>query len=153
MFHGTEKDLLDFCVANGAEYFIFDKGMASATGLYSPRYLADALKPLDPKCPAAMMSTAFGKGNLRHFYEIKPPWPLAVLSNRYSVFKVISAEDAANAIAWALDAERNWRHGDKAAAARLAKSAVYADPLCPKAEIMYRKTHGGRAPEIRLRGY
>jgi len=153
MFHGTEKDLLDFCVDNAAEYFVFDKGMASATDWYSPRYLADALRPLDPKCPAAMMSTPFGKGNLKHFYEIRPPWNIAVLSNRYSVFKVVSAEDSANAIVWALDAERAWRHGDKFSAARLAKAAVYADPMCAKADIMYRKTHNGENPEIRLRGY
>ena len=152
MFHGTENNLADFCEKHGAEYFVFDKGIASAINIYSPRYLADALGTLGPKTPAAMMSSSFGRGQLKRFYEMRPPGEMAVLSNRYIVFKVISAEDSVNAIAWALDAERAWRHGEKAIAARLAKSAVYADPLCPKAEIMYRKIYGG-TPIVRLRGY
>ncbi len=152
LFHGDEDKFAAFCVDNGAEYVIFDKGMANSTGLNSARYMADALDFLDPRCPAAMMAAPSGRRALRRLYEIKPPKDFAIASRRYAVFKVVSIDDKVNAIAWALDAEHASRQGNTALAARLAKAAVFADPFCQKADIMYRKIYG-KGPEISLRGH
>jgi hypothetical protein len=89
---------------------------------------------------------------LRNFYEIKPPQALQLISRRYILFKVISDKDKIDALKWANDSEKMLRTGKKAIAARLAKAAVFADPNCPQADIMYRKIYG-RGPYIRLRGY
>jgi len=151
MFHEDENALAKFCSKNGAKYFIFDKGYPHSRSVYSPMYMA-AAHTLKENSPANMMDLAQNRNSLRDFYEIKPPQALQVISRRYILFKVISEKDKVEALKWSNDSEKMMRAGKFEIAARLAKAAIFADPNCPQADIMYRKLYG-RGPYIRLRGY
>jgi hypothetical protein len=151
MFHEDENALAHFCIKNGAQYFIFDKGYPHSRSIYSPMYMA-AAHSLKPNSPANMMDLSQNRNRLRNFYEIKPPQALQLISRRYILFKVISEKDKTDALKWAYDSEKMMRTGKLEIAARLAKAAIFADPNCPQADIMYRKLYG-KSPYIRLRGY
>ncbi len=153
MFHEDENEFLKFCVEKGAKYFIFNRGYAQTPSwnIYSPMYMAAAHK-LKEDCPANMMDLQQNRNRLRSFYEIKPPQSLQLISMRFIIYKVISDNDKAMALKWAEDAEKMMRDGQYEIAARLAKAAIYADPNCPQADIMYRKMYR-RSPDIYLRGY
>jgi len=151
MFHEDDNALADFCTENGAKYFIFDKGYSNSRNIYSPMYMA-AAHTLKDHSPANMMNLKQQRNCMRNFYEIKPPQALQLVSKRYILFKVISETDKADALKWAKDSEKLMRAGKFEIAARLAKAAIFADPNCPQADIMYRKLYG-KSPYIRLRGY
>jgi hypothetical protein len=151
MFHEDENALAEFCSENGAGYFIFDRGYPHSRNINSPMYMAAAHK-LKENSPANMMDRRQNRNRLRNFYEIKPPQALQLISRRYILFKVISEKDKTDALKWAYDSEKMMRTGNLEIAARLAKAAIFADPNCPQADIMYRKLYG-KSPYIRLRGY
>ena len=111
-----------------------------------------AAHKLKENSPANMMDRRQNRNRLRNFYEIKPPQALQLISRRYILFKVISEKDKTDALKWAYDSEKMMRTGKLEIAARLAKAAIFADPNCPQADIMYRKLYG-KSPYIRLRGY
>lgn len=152
MFHGNEEELARFSSEKGARYFIFDKGYPNSKSVYSPRYMGDALEPLKKDSPAYMMSMTQNRAKLRNFYEIYPPQALKLISNRYILFQVISDKDKKRAEKWASDAEKEMRNGNMPMAGILARSAIFANPNCPEAEIIYINIFK-RPPLIRLRGY
>lgn len=149
MFHDTERELAEFCEKQNADFFIFDKGYPNSTGPYSPRYIA-AAHELKGRSPANMMSTTQTRARLRHFYKIPPPRDLKVLSNRYIVFKVISEKSRNEAESWLDDAE-NLLPSNPRLAAKLVKSAFFADPLSARAYLMYRKIFK-KDPYLTLKG-
>lgn len=152
IFHKTEKELAEFCGENNAGIFIFDPGFSYSTGIYSPRYIANALGELQRNSPAKMMQTSQGRGNLRNFYWIKPPSSLSFINKRYIVFKVITDEDKKRAAKWVKAGEQAFRNRNFPMAARLARSAIFADPLSPDAYLLYMQLFK-KPPEITLRGF
>lgn len=151
MFHKTEKELSNFCAENQAKYFIFDRGYPEAKGLYSPRYFA-AAHDLKGNSPANMMNVAQTRDLLRNFYEIKPPKQLKTINNRYIVFQVISEQDKKKAAKWVAAAKLEFARNNKFLAARLAKAAIFADPLSPEAYLLYRQLYK-KPPNVTLRRY
>jgi hypothetical protein len=151
MFHKTEKELADFCEKQNARIFIFDRGYPVSKGLYSPRYIA-AAHEIKPKSPVNMMNIKQKKDQLRNFYEIKPPNNLRCINNRYIVFQVITAYDKQQSAKWVKAAEQELKNSNPQFAAKLARAAIFADPLSPKAYLLYRKLFR-KSPRITLRGY
>lgn len=151
MFHKTEKELASFCAENNAKYFIFDRGYPEAKGLYSPRYIA-AAKELKGDSPANMMNTSQTRELLRNFYEIKPPRDLKIINTRYIVFQVISEADKKRAAKWVAEAENEFARNNKSLAKRLAKAAIFADPLSPEGYLLYRQLFG-KPPQVTLRRF
>jgi len=153
MFHGDEAGFTEFCSRNGVKYFVYDKGYGNpnSKSVYSSRYIAAALK-MKETSPASMMYLKQHRAKLRNFYEIYPPQTLKLISNRYILFQVITPEDIRNAKQWAFESEVEMRSGNINKAGLLATSAIFADPNCPDAEIMYRKIFE-KPPDIRIRGY
>ena len=151
IYHGTERDLMRFCDANSVEYYVYDRGLAGPMNIYSFRYFANA-KNLNLRSPVHLMSSEQGRRKLRYFYEIFPPEKMSFISNRYIVFKVISDNDSVRAQKWAKEGEGFLKNGNFDMARRLAKSAVYADPYCYQARLLYAKVFNS-APVIKLRGY
>jgi Tfp pilus assembly protein PilF len=98
------------------------------------------------------MSSEQGRRKLRYFYELSPPEKISFVSNRYAVFKVISDNDSVRAQKWTKEGESFLKNGNFDMARRLAKSAVYADPNCYPARLLYAKVFNN-APMIKLRGY
>jgi len=151
MFHGTEKELAHFCTENGAEYFVYDKGYAVSEGIYSPEYMAGAVE-IKKGTPAYDMNLLQDRSNLKYFYEIKPPPSLKFLSTRYIVFKIISEQDKQNSIRFMSQAKKEYIHKNYKLAARLVKSAVFADPNNANAYLQYMKIYK-KSPEITLKGF
>lgn len=153
MFHQTEKELAEFCHENNARIFIFDRGYPHTKGIYSPRYIAAAVaEDLKANTPANMMDTKQNRDQLRNFYWIRPPKSLSCISNRYIVFKVITETDKKMAARWVKAAEAEYRKNNLPMAARLVRSAIFADPLSPEAYLLYRQLFK-RPPNITLRGF
>lgn len=152
MFHGTEKELADFCEEQNARIFIFDRGYPASKGIYSPRYIAAAVHEIEPESPANMMYLNKNRVRLRNFYEIKPPASLKCINNRYIIFQVITKADKKRSERWIRAAENELKHNNLRFAARLARSAIFADPLSPEAYLLCRKFFR-YPPRITLRGY
>ncbi|MCK5845419.1 MAG: hypothetical protein KAG97_11970, partial [Victivallales bacterium] len=151
MYKGDEMALSEFLAKHEVRYLIFDSATALSKSLYAPRYLADA-PVIQPNSPVGMMNSAVGREKLKCLYEVKSNLPDQDISKRFIIFKVVSRKNRSDALKWAYESERLSREGDNALAARLAKSAIFADPNCLPAEIMYRKLFR-KPPRIRLRGY
>ena len=151
IFHGNERSFSKFCTDNGARYYVFDRGHAGDMGIYSSRYCAAALK-LENDSPANRMFMPQEREKLRCFYEIEPPPELNFISRKFIVFKVISAEDSKNAVKWTMDAEKFLDAGNIDQAARLAKAAVFADPVATHTRLLYIQIFG-KVPDIRVRGF
>ena len=151
IFHEDEDAFAKFCTENGAEYFIFNRGYPHSMNVYSPRYMA-AAHTLKESSPAYLMNMKSDRNRLRNFYEIEPPQSLQLITIRYVVYKVISEKNKEQALKWVNDAEKLMRDGHVEIAGRLAKAAIFADPNCPQADILYRTLYG-KEPNIRLRGY
>ena len=151
LFHGNEKDLSRFCKDRHVKYFVYDRRYARDRKLCGPMYVT-ATRKLEKDSPAFLMDRTRHRGDLRDFYEIKPPGYLRIISRNYVVFKYISDKDKLKSLKWASDAEKMLREGHPSMAARLAKAAVFADPNCPQANIIYWSIYR-REPIIRLRGY
>lgn len=151
MFHGTEKELANFCEEQNARIFIFDRGYPAGKGLYSPRYIA-AAHEIKPESPANMMNLKQNRAQLRNFYEITPPKELHCINNRYIIFQVISEQDKARAQKWTKDAEKELKKNNPKLAAQLIRAAIFADPLSPETYLLYRQLFRN-PPLITLRGY
>jgi len=151
LFFGTENTFRKFCSERGARYYVFDKGHASDMTPESSRYCAAATR-LRKDSPVYMMYMPQDREKLKLFYEIEPPPDLKFVSGKYVIFKVISEEDRKNAQQWVKDAQKALDTGNIALASRLAKAAVYADPVMPNVRILYVHIFG-KVPDIRLRGF
>ena len=151
IFHGNERSFNKFCTDNGARYYVFDRGHAGDMGIYSSRYCAAALK-IENDSPVNRMFMPQERENLRWFYEIEPPPELKFVSRKFIVFKVISAADSKNAVKWTMDAKKFLDAGNIDQAARLAKAAVFADPVAINTRLLYIQIFG-KVPDIRMRGF
>ncbi|HCE43401.1 MAG TPA: hypothetical protein DET40_07620 [Lentisphaeria bacterium] len=151
IFFGAERNLNDFCVDKGVRYYVFDRGHAGDMGIYSSRYCAAASK-IRIDSPVNLMYSPQTREKLKWFYEIEPPQELKFINTKYIVFKVISPDDRKNAQQWVADARKAIDTGNMPLASRLAKAAVYADPVAPNTRILYAHIFG-KVPDIRLRGY
>ena len=151
MFHGTEKELAAFCEENGAEYFVYDRGYAVSEGIYSPMYMAGAVE-VKKGTPAYDMNLLQDRENLKYFYEIKPPASLKFLSTRYIVFKVISEHDRKKSADFMVQAKKEYLQKNYKLAARLVKSAVFADPNNADAYLQYMEIYK-KPPDITLKGF
>ena len=87
LFKGNERSLAEFCAKYHAGYFVFDKGVLSARGPFSPIYMA-GLTEIKEDSPVCMMAFPQNRKKLEFFREIAPPRELRILSNRYVVFKI-----------------------------------------------------------------
>ncbi|NOY75445.1 MAG: hypothetical protein GXP32_06600 [Kiritimatiellaeota bacterium] len=150
-YSGTEGELAELLAENKVEYLVFDLAAALSKSLFGPRYLAEAVD-IPTLCPVTLMSSSQKRRKLKRFFEIRPPQESELSLKRFVVFKVVSRRNRSDAIKWALESERFAREGNTFMAARLAKSAIFADPNCDIADIMYRKLYG-TPPLIRLRGF
>ncbi len=151
IFHGNERSFSKFCADNGARYYVFDRGHAGDMGIYTSRYCAAALK-LESDSPVNRMFMPQEREKLRCFYEVEPPPELKFVSNKFIVFKVISAEDSKNAVKWTMDAKKFLDNGNIDQAARLVKAAVFADPVATNTRLLYIQLYG-KVPDIRMRGF
>jgi hypothetical protein len=151
LYDASEAEFAEFLAERKVDYVIFDSKRMLSKSLYGPRYLAVAPQ-IAHASPADLMSSNYGRGGMRCFHEMKSPLEHSFPLKRFIVFKVISRKNRGDAIKWALASEREAREGNRFMAARLAKSAIFADPNCEAAEIMYRKLYG-KPPLIRLRGF
>ncbi len=151
IFHGNEKSFSTFCADNGARYYVFDRGHAGDMGIYSSRYCAAALK-IENDSPVNRMFMPQEREKLRWFYEVEPPTELKFVSRKFIVFKVITPEDAKKAVKWTMDAKKFLDNGNLDQAARLAKAAVFADPVATNTRLLYIQIYG-KVPDIRMRGF
>ncbi len=152
MFHGTEKELADFCASHGAEFFIYDRGYSYAAAIlhpYSNRYMANAIKS-NKNSPAFMM---YNKPHrLKWFYPLRPPAVLKFIEQRYMVFKVVSPEEREKAETMAKMALLMAVQGKKRLAAKLAAAAFLTDPASEKIYAAYFRITG-RVPHANLRDF
>lgn len=150
MYLENEEDLNRFCLKNGAELMIYDRGYGPSAPLhiYSPRYFAAAVE-VSPLAPARRMFT--NPDGLNWFYRIEPPADLADVSRKFTVFKVISPLDRMNAMRLALAATEAKRDGQYRNAAALAKMAFTLDPRSEQAYLLYYDLFG-KIPKLTLNG-
>jgi hypothetical protein len=151
IFHGNEKSFNKFCSDNGARYYIFDRGYAGDMGIYTSRYCAAAFK-IENESPVNRMFMPQEREKMRWFYEVEPPPELKFVSKKFIVFKVISMEDAKNAVKWTMDAKKFLDAGNLDQAVRLVKAAVFADPVAANTRLLYFQLYG-KVPDIRMRGF
>lgn len=151
IFHGNEKSFSNFCSGNGARYYVFDRGHAGDMGIYTSRYCAGAIK-LEAESPVNRMFLPQEREKMRWFYEVEPPPELKFVSRKFIVFKVISAEDAKNAVKWTKDAKKSLDAGNLDQAARLVKAAIFADPAAVNTRLLYIQIFG-KVPDVRMRGF
>jgi len=151
MFHGNEKKLAEFCAENNADYLVFDRGYSSSSGIYSPKYMAGASE-VKKGTPAYEMNLVQDRGNLKNFYEIKPPSALELISTRYIVFKIISEKNKNNSKKFMKQAKKEWLSKNFELAARLVKAAVFANPNNPDAYLQYMQIYK-KPPDITLKGF
>jgi len=151
IFHGDERSFCKFCVDNGVRYYVFDKGHDGDMGIYTSRYCAAASK-IKSDSPVNRMFLPQEREKMRFFYEIEPPPELKFVSNKYIVFKVISPENSKNAVKWSKDAKKFLDDGNIDQASRLAKAAVFTDPVAANTRLLYIQIFG-KVPDIRMRGF
>ncbi len=146
MYHGSEKELNEFCMKYNADFLVYDKGYVGPMGIYSNRYMAAAVE-IRGESMANMMY--YWPDNLKWFYRIDPPKELKELSVKYAVYKVIRPQDRIDSIRMAFEGESALAAGDVQLAGRLAKAAVWLDPVSLGAKAFYFKVFK-RAPVLTL---
>lgn len=146
MYHGTERELNEFCLKYNADYLLYDKGYVGPLHIYSNRYIAAAVD-IRGESMANMMY--YWPDNLKWFYRIDPPKEFKELSVKFSVFKVIKPQDRLDSIKMVWEGGRALSAGDALLAGRLAKTAIWLDPFSAGAKAFYFKVFG-RVPVIAL---
>lgn len=117
LFLGDEQALRDWAGQYGANYYVYPKGAFKSS---NQRYFANAL---DPPSNAVARLMELEPENLRYF---KLLWG----NIRYSVFRIITATDEADAINLANEAEKDRLAGRAGLAKDKACLALISDPGC-----------------------
>ena len=92
MYHGTVKDLEEFCERYQADYVVFDRGFAGEMHPYSSRYIANSPKIKADSPVNYMFRLPYG---MRRFVPIIPPRQYQPMTMKYSVFKYVKEADVA----------------------------------------------------------
>ena len=95
LYHGNEKDFMNFCQKYNIDYYIFNKGMAMGGKKvqimhpWSNRYMAAAF---DLQESSPVYRFYFKPDKLRYFYRLDNASDNKTVNQHYTVFKVITAE-------------------------------------------------------------
>jgi hypothetical protein len=148
LYHGTEPELNRYCVENGIELFVFDRGYGplAPMHIYSPRYFAAAR---DIVRTAPVFSFYFTPDKHRWFYRIEPPEDLRYLERKYQIFKVIRPKDRIAAMKTGFAAEMALAAGNRDEAKRLARDAFRLDPNSEQTYELYARLWD-TIPRLRL---
>lgn len=139
LYHGSERDLAEFCRKYKADYFLHNAGYLGKMHPYSERYIANAPR-IKGSSPVNMMK--YTPERLRYFHKITPPRKYASLSSVYTIFKFISPEDRVKALRLSFQAEMLHARGRKKEAKLHAVSAYTLDPKSPRSRYICRKVLG-----------
>ncbi len=149
MYHGDERALSEFCLKHRADFIVYDKGFANPSlHPFSNRYIAAAI-PADERGDSPSNMMANWPDRMKWFYRIDPPSDLKALSVKFSVFKVIKPQDRVDSIKMVFEGESALSTGDLPLAGRLAKAAIWLDPVSEQAKLLYFKVFK-RVPVLTL---
>ena len=136
LYHGTEKDLAEFCRKYKADFFLHNAGYLGKMHPYSERYIANAAV-IRGDSPVNMMK--YTPEKLRYFHKIDPPREFSGIRPIYTIFKFIPPEDRIKAMQLAFQAEILYARGRKEEARRHISSAYTLDPKSPRNRYLCRK--------------
>lgn len=139
LYHGTEKDLAEFCRKYKADYFLHNAGYLGKMHPYSERYIANAPR-IKGSSPVNMMK--YTPERLRYFHKITPPRKYASIAPIYTIFKFISPEDRIKSLKLTFQAQMLMARGRKKEAELHARSAYLLDPKSPRSHYICRKVLG-----------
>ena len=142
MYHGTIRELEDYCEKYHADYLVYDRGMDGPLHIYSSRYIANAEK-IEPDSPVNVMSRL--PNSMRRFVPVEPPFALRGLSLKYTVFQFIKERDIKFAEDCAVRAGRLIAADDLGSAERVILRGLARDPGSKKLgklhEMLFLRTY------------
>ena len=153
MYSGSENDLLNFCVKNNIDYFIFSKDMALGNIKekilypYSKRYIGNCFC-LIPRTPAYKMY--YTPLKLKSFYLLDQKLPVS-LSGMISIYRVISESDVKEASHLTRKAQYYFDNGAPDKAKSLISSAIELAPNLVETRFLYYRLYN-KWPFVTLNG-
>lgn len=148
MFHGSEKQFMEFCRKHKVEYFIFDTAIMNGGKKefvlhpWSSRYIANA-NVVSETAPVYLFYHK--PETLTYFYQIDGQENSK--QNRFVVFKVIYPKDIAEAYVLYLKAEKSG-YKEKL---KLINQAFLLNPASPDIRYLYYTLNGNVWPEYNLK--
>lgn len=148
LYHGSERQLAEFCAGLNADFFICNHGCVGPLHIYSDRYIAGA-KKIKGDSPVNLM--CYRPDKLHWFCRIEPPPEYRFVSGVYSVFRVIRPLDRLRAVRLCQAAVRLYQTGRRTLAIRMISSAFLLDPASEPIRMQYFRMTG-QVPELGLNG-
>ncbi len=148
LYHGSERDLAEFCSKLNADFLLYNHGYAGPMSIYSDRYIAGA-KVIRGTSPVNMMK--YNSNKLLWFYQIDPPREFRSITGVYSVFRVIKPNDRVEAMKLCFMGDSALQDGNTALAERCARASFLLDPVSEQTRVLYFKVFG-KLPELGLNG-
>ncbi len=155
LYHGNEKDFMNFCEKYNIDYFVFNKGMAMGGQSvkfmhpWSNRYMAAAFD-LEKKSP--VFRCYFKPDKLRYFYRLDKASDNRAVNRQYTIFKVITTEDIKKAKGFYYQAELEYENKNYLKARELISKAVKLDPSDAYIRFLYYRLNKNKWPIITLNG-
>ncbi len=148
IYHGTEREFMEFCTKYAVEYFIFDKGMMDGgreekfLHPWSTRYIANA-EVIKETAPVYLFANK--PETLKYFYQLDGQENLE--QNRFVIFKVIYPENIRAADYLYFKA----KNSNNSEALSLINEAFKLNPASPEIRYFYYTLNRNNWPELELK--